>query len=98
MSAAPDPSAPFGRLLTAMVTPFLPDGSLDVNGVSKLAEHLVSTGHDGIVVNGTTGETATTTDAMSRRRGVSQDETEGLMVRLSPGDLVKLWRLKRVIL
>jgi hypothetical protein len=33
--------------------------------------------------------TATTTDAISRRRGVSQEETEAVMVRLSPGDLMK---------
>ena len=62
--AAPSTSdAPFGRVLTAMVTPFAPDGSLDVGGVQKLAEYLLSTGHDGIVVNGTTGESPTTTDA-----------------------------------
>lgn len=64
---APSPqlaaAAPFGRLLTAMVSPFAADGSLDVGGAQKLAEHLVATGHDGIVVNGTTGESPTTTDA-----------------------------------
>lgn len=52
--------APFGRLLTAMVTPFNPDGSIDWAGVEKLAQHLVDTGHDGIAVNGTTGEAPTT--------------------------------------
>ena len=51
---------PFGRLLTAMVTPFNNDLSIDWNGVEKLAAHLISTGHDGIVVNGTTGEAPTT--------------------------------------
>lgn len=51
---------PFGRLLTAMVTPFLKDGSIDWNGVEAIADHLVKTGHDGIVVNGTTGEAPTT--------------------------------------
>lgn len=54
---------PFGRLLTAMVTPFKPDLSIDWAGVEKLANHLISTGHDGIVVNGTTGEAPTTSDA-----------------------------------
>jgi 4-hydroxy-tetrahydrodipicolinate synthase len=53
---------PFGRLLTAMVTPFKNDLSIDWAGVEKLASHLVSTGHDGIVVNGTTGEAPTTSD------------------------------------
>ena len=53
---------PFGRLLTAMVTPFKDDLSIDWSGVEKLASHLVSTGHDGIVVNGTTGEAPTTSD------------------------------------
>jgi 4-hydroxy-tetrahydrodipicolinate synthase len=52
--------APFGRLLTAMVTPFDKDGSIDWVGVEKLAQHLVDTGHDGIAVNGTTGEAPTT--------------------------------------
>lgn len=53
---------PFGRLLTAMVTPFKDDLSIDWNGVEKLANHLVETGHDGIVLNGTTGEAPTTSD------------------------------------
>ncbi|CAB4544093.1 unannotated protein [freshwater metagenome] len=52
--------APFGRLITAMVTPFNQDGSIDWNGVEKLAQHLVDNGHDGIAVNGTTGEAPTT--------------------------------------
>ncbi|MFM8192590.1 MAG: 4-hydroxy-tetrahydrodipicolinate synthase [Actinomycetota bacterium] len=54
--------APFGRLMTAMITPFKDDLSIDWDGVAKLASHLVSTGHDGIVVNGTTGEAPTTSD------------------------------------
>ena len=53
---------PFGRLLTAMVTPFKDDLSIDWAGVERLASQLVSTGHDGIVVNGTTGEAPTTSD------------------------------------
>jgi 4-hydroxy-tetrahydrodipicolinate synthase len=56
MSSAP----PFGTVLTAMVTPFREDGSLDVDGVQKVARHLVEHGHDGLVVSGTTGESATT--------------------------------------
>lgn len=54
--------APFGRLATAMVTPFKKDLSIDWNGVSTLARHLVETGHDAIVVSGTTGEAPTTSD------------------------------------
>jgi 4-hydroxy-tetrahydrodipicolinate synthase len=60
MSAATP--APFGRLITAMVTPFKADLSVDWAGVEKLAAHLVSTGHDAIVVSGTTGEAPTTND------------------------------------
>ena len=53
---------PFGRLITAMVTPFKKSGEIDWAGVESLASHLVSTGHDSIVVNGTTGEAPTTSD------------------------------------
>ncbi len=53
---------PFGRLLTAMVTPFKDDLTIDWAGVEKIASHLQSSGHDGIVVNGTTGEAPTTSD------------------------------------
>jgi 4-hydroxy-tetrahydrodipicolinate synthase len=55
------PAAPFGRMLTAMATPFGPDGSLDLDGVQRVAKHLVAHGHDGLVVSGTTGESPTTT-------------------------------------
>ena len=62
------PETPFGRVLTAMVTPFgEDDASLDLDGVQRLAAHLVDNGHDGIVVNGTTGEAPTTTDAEKER-------------------------------
>ena len=64
MSGPTPPAAPFGVLLTAMVTPFHADGSLDLVGAGSLATHLVDElGHDGLVVNGTTGESATKTDA-----------------------------------
>jgi 4-hydroxy-tetrahydrodipicolinate synthase len=52
-----------GTLLTAMVTPFAPDGSLDLPAAARLASHLVDGGCDGLVVSGTTGESPTTTDA-----------------------------------
>jgi 4-hydroxy-tetrahydrodipicolinate synthase len=46
-----------------MVSPMNLDGSLDLDGAQKLAAHLVDNGHDGLVVNGTTGESPTTSDA-----------------------------------
>ncbi len=56
--------SPFGVMLTAMVTPFHPDGTLDLDGTARLASHLVDDlHHDGLVINGTTGESATKTDA-----------------------------------
>jgi 4-hydroxy-tetrahydrodipicolinate synthase len=55
--------APFGRMLTAMVTPFGADGGLDLDGAQELAGYLADAGNDGLVVNGTTGESPTTTDS-----------------------------------
>ncbi|HEY9371426.1 4-hydroxy-tetrahydrodipicolinate synthase [Streptomyces sp.] len=54
---------PFGRALCAMVTPFDAAGGLDLDAARKLAAHLVAEGCDGLVLNGTTGESPTTTDA-----------------------------------
>jgi 4-hydroxy-tetrahydrodipicolinate synthase len=59
-----DHPRPFGRLLSAMVTPFTADGSLDVDGAARLATWLVDEqGHDALVISGTGGESPTTTDA-----------------------------------
>jgi 4-hydroxy-tetrahydrodipicolinate synthase len=60
---SPAAAAAFGRVLTAMVTPFRADGSLDLAGAQRLATHLVDHGHDGLVISGTTGESPTTSDA-----------------------------------
>jgi 4-hydroxy-tetrahydrodipicolinate synthase len=60
--ATASPGRPFGRVLTAMVTPFDVDGRLDLGRAEELASHLVDLGNDGLVVNGTTGEGPTTTD------------------------------------
>lgn len=69
-SAAPTralPAAPFGRLLTAMVTPFTAAGTLDEDGAAALASHLVEQGCQGVVLSGTTGESPTTSDAEKDR-------------------------------
>lgn len=52
-------TARFGKVLSAMVTPFRDDGSLDLDGAAELARWLVAQGHDGLVVAGTTGEAPT---------------------------------------
>ncbi len=58
-----DPARPFGRVLTAMVTPLAEDGSIDLAGAQELAAHLVDRqAHDGLVVLGTTGEAPTLSD------------------------------------
>jgi 4-hydroxy-tetrahydrodipicolinate synthase len=62
MAPTSTPETPFGRVLTAMVTPFTADGALDLDGAQRLARHLVESGNDGLIVNGTTGESPTTTD------------------------------------
>jgi 4-hydroxy-tetrahydrodipicolinate synthase len=61
---AAEPGVPFGRLLTAMVTPFDVAGGLDIDKAARLATYLVDEqGNDGLVISGTTGESPTTTDA-----------------------------------
>ena len=55
--------ARFGRVITAMITPFDSDGSLDLDGAAKLAQWLVDNGNEGLVVAGTTGESPTLTHA-----------------------------------
>jgi len=52
-----------GRVLTAIVTPFTDDGSVDFDAFQELARHLVENGSDGLVVAGTTGESPTLSDA-----------------------------------
>ena len=59
LPTAAGPQAPFGRVLTAMVTPFNADGAVDLALAARLAEHLVSHGSDGLVLCGTTGESPT---------------------------------------
>ena len=54
--------ARFGRVVTAMVTPFNNDGSLNLDGAQRLAKWLQDNGNDGLVVAGTTGESPVLTD------------------------------------
>src|ERR1700739_4801011 len=61
-------TAPFGRAMTAMITPMASDGSVDYDGAARLATYLVDEMHsEGLVVNGTTGEAPTTTDEEKQR-------------------------------
>src|SRR5690625_5337516 len=59
MNAAVPPRS-FGSVSVAMVTPFHPDGTVDVDTAQRLAVELVDAGCDSLVVNGTTGESSTT--------------------------------------
>jgi len=60
--------APFGRMLTAMITPMTPDGGVDYAGAARLASYLVDDmRNDGLVISGTTGEAPTTTDEEKER-------------------------------
>lgn len=63
MSETANTTSPiFGRLLTAMVTPFTESGDVDEKVTAALAQNLVDRGHDGLIVCGTTGEYSTMTD------------------------------------
>lgn len=67
-SAALMPDAPFGRMLTAMVTPMTSDRAVDYAGAARLADHLVThMRNDGLAISGTTGESPTTSDAEKDR-------------------------------
>ena len=79
--------ARFGRVITAMVTPFDSDGSLDLDGAAKLAQWLVDNGNEGLVVAGTTGESPTLTHAEQMALDAILDERQGLLHRslTSPG-------------
>ena len=61
-------AAPFGRMLTAMITPMTADGAVDYDGAARLADYLVAEmRNDGLVISGTTGESPTTTDEEKER-------------------------------
>ena len=80
-----DSHARLGTVLTAMVTPFHPDGSLDLATAKKLATHLVDAGCDGLVISGTTGESPTTTDAEKRALLAAVLEEVGDRARIVAG-------------
>jgi 4-hydroxy-tetrahydrodipicolinate synthase len=76
----------FGRVLTAMVTPFRPDGSLDLVAAQRLASYLVDeAGNDGLVVSGTTGESPTTSDEEKDRLLYAVLEAVGDRARVIAG-------------
>src|SRR4029453_14884216 len=61
------PARPFGRVLTAMITPLAEDGSIDLAGAQELASHLVDRqAHDGLVVLGNAGESPPIADGEQR--------------------------------
>jgi 4-hydroxy-tetrahydrodipicolinate synthase len=61
-------TAPFGRMMTAMITPMTSDGAVDYDGAARLAAHLVDDmRNEGLVLSGTTGESPTTTDEEKER-------------------------------
>jgi 4-hydroxy-tetrahydrodipicolinate synthase len=66
--AARSERVPFGRMLTAMITPMTSEGAVDYGGAARLAEYLVTEmRNDGLVISGTTGESPTTSDAEKAR-------------------------------
>jgi 4-hydroxy-tetrahydrodipicolinate synthase len=84
--AAPTPTAPFGRLLTAMVTPMTSDGAVDYAGAARLADYLITQMHnDGLVISGTTGESPTTSDAEQDRLLRTVIETVGDRAKVVAG-------------
>src|SRR5919201_794502 len=75
----------FGRVLTAMATPFTPDGALDLDGAQRLARHLLDHGSDALVVAGTTGESPTLTHDEKARLFAAVVEAAGDPARVMAG-------------
>ena len=57
----------FGRLITAMITPFGDDGAIDIDAFAALADGLIEAGNDTLLVTGTTGESAGACRVRARR-------------------------------
>ncbi|MEU9474830.1 4-hydroxy-tetrahydrodipicolinate synthase [Streptomyces sp. NPDC048191] len=85
MTSTGTTARPFGRTLCAMITPFTEEGALDLDGARKLATWLVAEGCDGLVLNGTTGESPTTTDAEKSELVAAVREAVGDRVSLVTG-------------
>lgn len=83
-------TAKFGRVITAMITPFLEDGSVDYEGAAALAKHLVAHGSEGILVGGTTGEGATMTTEEKLKLYKTIVDAVG---RNAPGKRFLLWEI-----
>jgi 4-hydroxy-tetrahydrodipicolinate synthase len=77
--------ARFGAVVTAMVTPFAPDGSLDVGAAVALARWLVDHGSDGLVLGGTTGEGPVLSDEELRELWRNVSDAVGVPVLASTG-------------
>ncbi|MFC9239662.1 4-hydroxy-tetrahydrodipicolinate synthase [Streptomyces decoyicus] len=84
--APPVAAPPFGRIATAMITPFTTDGELDTDGAQRLATHLVDDGGcDALVLSGTTGESPTTSDAEKEALVRAVVEAVGDRARITAG-------------
>lgn len=86
-ASAPQPwsTPPFGRVVTAMVTPFSGDGAVDLDLAARLADHLVAQGSDGLVLCGTTGESPTLSWAEQHELFVAVKGAVGGRARLIAG-------------
>lgn len=79
--------ARFGEVITAMVTPFASDGSLDLDGARRMTSHLLGSGSDGLVVCGTTGESPTLThdEKLALFEAVVKEAGDGVSVIAGTG-------------
>ncbi len=77
--------APFGRVVTAMVTPFAADGAVDHDLAARLADHLVNQGSEGLVICGTTGESPTLSWAEQHRLIAAVQEAVAGRARIIAG-------------
>lgn len=75
----------FGKVLTAMVTPYTPDGEVDYAKVQKLTRHLLNNGSDGVLICGTTGESPCLTPAERANLWAAAKEAVGQNGRLILG-------------
>ena len=80
--------ARFGRVITAMVTPFSASGDLDIEAAKELSQWLVETGSEGLVVGGTTGESPTLSDSelMALSRAVRDSVSVPVIVGTGSND------------